>query len=36
LNDTVKKIVADAIELYDSDKTGQADFAMESLGKFCP
>ncbi|XP_023717729.1 SUN domain-containing protein 1-like isoform X2 [Cryptotermes secundus] len=32
LEDTSKKIVQDAIRFYDSTKTGQLDFALESLG----
>jgi hypothetical protein len=34
--DTSKKTVEDAIQFYDVTKTGQLDFALESLGKsFC-
>jgi hypothetical protein len=36
LDDNSKKIVEDAIQFYDATKTGQLDFALESLGKsFC-
>jgi hypothetical protein len=36
LDDTSKKIVEDAVQFYDATKTGQLDFASESLGKsFC-
>lgn len=29
----IRKIVNDAIKLYDADKTGRVDFALESAGK---
>jgi len=34
INETSKKIAAEEIQLYDTDKTGKPDFAMESSGKF--
>lgn len=29
----VRRIVAEAIKVYDADKTGRADYALESAGK---
>jgi len=32
--ESIKKIVDEAIRIYDADKTGKADFALESAGTF--
>ncbi|KAJ9585887.1 hypothetical protein L9F63_020450 [Diploptera punctata] len=34
LNESAKKIIKDAIDLYDADKTGMADYALETLGAY--
>ena len=33
-DDRVREIVKEAIKIYDADKTGRVDYALESAGKF--